>query len=373
MKLSDGLRVILKGHLGWGKCRLDCFIGMLLALVRLKRMNLTQLALGFASEADPKSRYRRLQRFFQEVVFDYDAVARLIMQLFDFQAKSYYLTLDRTNWKWGEKNLNILTLGIVYQGAAIPVYWLVLNKQGNSSQRERIALLQRFIARFGRRGILGVLGDREFIGDQWWRWLSDQDIPYLIRMKENQLLAASQGQERPVRSLFADLKAGTSRMLRKKRRIGQQWVWLSGMKLDSGELLILAGNRRFSQPLEVYGRRWEIEHMFQCLKGRGFHLEETRLTRYFRIKKVMALLALAFCWAHKTGEWKHQAVRPLKTKKHGRPEQSLFRYGLDYLTNSLLQGCQAIEERLRLWVLFLCPPEMVMVSGQNPEIMALKI
>jgi len=94
MELSDGLRVILKGHLDWGKCRLDCFIGMLLALVRLKRMNLTQLALAFASQAAPKSRYRRLQRFFQEAVFDYDAIARLIMQLFDFYDKSYYLTLD---------------------------------------------------------------------------------------------------------------------------------------------------------------------------------------------------------------------------------------------------------------------------------------
>jgi hypothetical protein len=43
---------------------LDGFAGMLLAVVRLKRMNLTQLALGFTSQADPKSRYRRLQRFF---------------------------------------------------------------------------------------------------------------------------------------------------------------------------------------------------------------------------------------------------------------------------------------------------------------------
>jgi hypothetical protein len=143
------------------------------------------------------------------------------------------------------------------------------------------------------------LGDQEFISDHWWHWLSNQSIPCLIRMKENQLLSASQGQERPVRSVFADLKAGTSRALRKRRRIGQQWVWLSGMKLDSGELLILAGNQRFPQSLEVYGRRWEIEHLFQCLEGRGFHLEETRLTRYFRIKKVMALLAIAFCWAHK--------------------------------------------------------------------------
>lgn len=373
MELSDGLRVILKGHLGWGKCRLDCFAGMLLALVRLKRMNLTQLALAFASEADPKSRYRRLQRFFQEVIFDYDAIARLIMQLFDFYEKSYYLTLDRTNWKWGEKNLNILTLGIVYQGAAIPVYWLVLNKQGNSSQRERIALLQRFIGRFGRRGILGILGDREFIGDHWWQWLSDQDIPYLIRMKENQLLTARQGHERPVRSLFADLAVGKSRSLRKRRRIGQQWVWLSGMKLNSGELLILAGNQRFPQPLEVYGLRWEIENLFQCLKGRGFHLEETRLTRYFRIKKVMALLAIAFCWAHKAGEWKHRAVRPLKTKKHGRKEQSLFRYGLDYLTDSLLHGLQGVQDGFRLLVLFLCPPDMIEVSEQNPKIMALRL
>lgn len=372
MELSDGLRVILKGHLGWGKCRLDCFIGMLLALVRLKHVNLTQLALAFASQADTKSRYRRLQRFFQEVVFDYDAIARLIMQLFDFYDQSYYLTLDRTNWKWGEKNLNILTLGIVYKGTAIPVYWLVLNKQGNSSQRERIALLQRFIRQFGRKAILGILGDREFIGDQWWQWLSDQDIPYLIRMKENQLLTDRRGHERPVRALFTDLNVGKSRSLRKRRRVGQQWVWLSGMKLDSGELLVLAGNQRFPQSLQVYGLRWEIENLFQCLKGRGFHLEETRLTHYFRIKKVMALLAIAFCWAHKTGEWKHKAIRPLKTKKHGRPEQSLFRYGLDYLTDSLLHGLQKIEDRLRLWVLFLCPPDMIVVDGQNPEIIALQ-
>ncbi len=114
---------------------------------------------SFASQADPKSRYRRLQRFFREVVFDYDAIARLIMAMFDLHDQSYYLTLDRTNWQCtqkgikGEKNLNILTLGIVYKGTAIPVYWLVLNKRGNSSQRERIALLQRFIRQFGRSGI----------------------------------------------------------------------------------------------------------------------------------------------------------------------------------------------------------------------------
>jgi hypothetical protein len=52
MNLHDGLTGILKIYLKWNKCRLDCFVGMLLALIRLKQVNLTQLALGFASEAD---------------------------------------------------------------------------------------------------------------------------------------------------------------------------------------------------------------------------------------------------------------------------------------------------------------------------------
>jgi len=373
MNLSDGLTVILKEHLGWSKCRLDCFIGMLLALIQLKHINLTQLALALESQAILKSRYRRLQRFFREVIFDYNRMARLIMQMFDFYGKSYYLTLDRTNWKWGKKNLNILTLGIVYKGIAVPVYWLVLNKRGNSNQRERIALLQRFISQFGRSSILGILGDREFIGDRWWQWLSDQQIPYLIRMRENQLMIDRQGHERPVRSLFADLKVGKSRSLRKTRQVGQQWVWLSGMKLDSGELLILAGNQCFQEPPKIYRLRWEIENLFQCLKGRGFHLEETRLTHYFRIKKVIALLAIAFCWAHKTGEWQHKVIKPLKTKTHGRLEQSLFRYGLDYLTQSLLHGLQKAEDLVRLWALFLCPPEMITSNARDPGIIALTI
>ena len=153
MELNDGLRMILRKHLPWSKCRLDCFIGLLLALIQSKRMNLTQLALNFGGQATLKSRYRRLQRFFQAVVFDYDAVARLIMQLFDFYKNPYYLTLDRTNWKWGKTDLNILTLAIAYKGMAVPVYWLVLNKQGNSNQRERIALLKRFVSQFGRKNV----------------------------------------------------------------------------------------------------------------------------------------------------------------------------------------------------------------------------
>lgn len=365
MELGDGLRDSLKVHLDWGKPRLECFVGMLLGLLRLKQVNLTQLALGFAGDAGVKSRYRRLQRFFAGVYFDYDAIARLQMQLFDFPRQKYYLTLDRTNWQWGKTDINILTLGVVYKGSAIPVYWLVLNKQGNSNQRERIALLKRFVSQFGRDGIQGILGDREFIGGQWWGWLKQQRIPYVMRLRENQLMLDHKGVQQAVRARFRDLKRGQHRQLRKTCQISGQWVWLSAMRLDDDELLLLASNRRYPDPFAVYSLRWEIENLFQSLKGRGFHWEDTRITKYFRIKKIMALLAIAFSWAHKVGEWKHGFVKPLLIKKHGRPEQSLFRYGLDHLTDHLLHGFRAVAENLRLWMLFLWPPNLIAKANGN--------
>lgn len=104
---------------------------MLLALVRLKRIKLTQLALAFTSPAAPKSRYRRLQRLFQEVVFDYYAMAHLIMRLFDFRKKSFYLTLDRTNWKWGEKNLKAYPCRPVARQVIMPqAKWSMPDKYG---------------------------------------------------------------------------------------------------------------------------------------------------------------------------------------------------------------------------------------------------
>jgi hypothetical protein len=141
--------------------------------------------------------------------------------------------------------------------------------------------------------------------------------------------------------------------------MSDQWVWLSGMKLESGELLILAGNQYFQKPMTLYGHRWEIETLFQSLKGRGFHMEETRLTTPSRIKKMMALLAIAFCWSHKVGEWKHKEIKLLQVKKHGRLEQSLFRYGLDFLTDSLIKQITKKIDVVRLLMIFLYPPDMI--------------
>ena len=83
-----------------------------------------------------------------------------------------------------------------------------------------------------------------------------------------------------------------------------------------------------------YGARWGIETLFGMFKTRGFCLESTHFTDPKRLSKLVALMAIALCWAVKTGEWLHQH-QPIKIKKHGRKAQSIFRYGLDYLRSIL--------------------------------------
>lgn len=68
------------------------------------------------------------------------------------------------------------------------------------------------------------------------------------------------------------------------------------------------------------------------------------MTNPERIDKLVALLAIAFCWCHLTGEWRYSHT-PIKIKKHGRKAISLFRYGLDCLREIVLN----ISERVHVF------------------------
>jgi hypothetical protein len=57
------------------------------------------------------------------------------------------LSIDRTNWKFGQTDINIFMLGVVYHGVAFPLLFSMLDKRGNSNSGERIALIERFIRR----------------------------------------------------------------------------------------------------------------------------------------------------------------------------------------------------------------------------------
>lgn len=110
-------------------------------------------------------------------------------------------------------------------------------------------------------------------------------------------------------------------------------LYLAAKRLSDGELLVVASPTYCVEALRYYAQRWEIEILFECLKGRGFNLENTRMTGKAKIEKMMAICAIAFVWAHKVGEWVHENLEPIRIKSHGRPEKRIFRLGVDYLAD----------------------------------------
>ena len=164
--------------------------------------------------------------------------------------------------------------------------------------------------------------------------VSDQGIDFRMRAHENYRVANGRGKPVPAWRLFAT--SGVDRMLvfPSPRRMWDLELYLSGCYLGKGEYLILVAPNYSEKPEEEFKKRWEIETLFGCLKTRGFNLEDTHLTEPERLSKLLALLAIAFCWAHKVGEWRARQ-EPLKIKKHGYLAKSTFRYGFDCLRRIL--------------------------------------
>jgi len=304
-----------------------------------------KIAAAFPGKGKCLSNYRRIQRFLSDKdVLDFDKLALFIMNLFGFLNTKYELAIDRTNWQWGQKKVNVFMLSIVYKGISIPLYWTVFNKKGNSNTQERIALMEKFIAQFGKENIIRILADREFVGAKWFNWLKNQGIDFGIRLKKDTLIANSRGKFVQIHTLLRLLKPGESLILPNRRNIyqGGSAVFIAGLRLPDGNLLILASDKLSDMPFENYSHRWQIETLFSCLKTRGFNLENTHLTDPERMKRLLAVLAIAFCWAHKIGEWQHE-LKPIKLKKHQRPEKSLFRLGLDWLSERLSKWAYRFE------------------------------
>jgi hypothetical protein len=77
------LRQTLKSHLGWHGARLSFLSLFLIALLRVKTINLTELATSFRSKAQIDSSYKRLQRFFSNFDLDYAVIAQAIVNIMD--------------------------------------------------------------------------------------------------------------------------------------------------------------------------------------------------------------------------------------------------------------------------------------------------
>jgi len=323
------LEQTLADNLPWNKARIKFLARFLLALYAVRTVNLSMLATAFGGHAKEESNYKRLQRFLSKFELPYAQLAQFVVKLLAIEGP-YTLALDRTNWQVGAVEVNILMLSIVHRGVGFPVVWLVSPWAGNSDLEQRKLLLELFFDQFGAANIACLLGDREFVGKEWFRFLRRYHIQFQMRLKKDTQVRNARGQFVPAWRLFA--QTGVNRMLviPQAREMWGMELFLSGCYLGSGEYFILVAPEYTHAPHKEYKKRWGIETLFGALKSRGFNLIDTRLQDPERLSKLLALLALAFTWAFVVGEWEAR-VKELKLKKHGYPPKSIFRRGLNIL------------------------------------------
>jgi hypothetical protein len=326
------LTELLKLRFGWHLARIKCLSSLIIALFKVKTVNLAEVATAFPGTAEIDSHYRRLQRFFEHVEIPSPLIAQFVVAF--LPSATYTLSLDRTNWMFGCFPINFLVLSVVHDGMAFPLFWILLPKKGNSHTRERIALLNQFLAVFGAQKIDCLVADREFIGEKWFTYLQEHHIRFHIRIKRDMSVSRANGTVAPVHNFFRSLPVSTYCTLLGPRRVCGQLLWVTGMRLLSGEYLIIVSNAGAEQALENYKKRWKIEVLFHALKSRGFNFEATHLKDEKRLSTLLAVLTLAFCWAYHVGAWQH-VVKPLRMKKHQRPAKSIFRYGFDCIRQAV--------------------------------------
>jgi len=336
-KNSD-LISILSANLGtkFNLARVKFISMFIIALCKRQTVNFNKLSKAFDTEADADSSLRRIQRFIANFNLNPDIIAKLIFGLLP-NKEDLTLTIDRTNWKFGKQNINIFMLGIVYQGVAFPLLFSMLPKQGNSNTKERIDLINRYIDLFGKSTINCIVADREFVGKHWIRFLNENRIRYYIRIKQNfKVFLPHKNKEVKAFWLFNAYKVNEFIFYHKIVRINGQLCYLSGSKLKGNDYLILVSFNKPENAKEYYKDRWQIEMTFKAMKSSGFDIEKTHLQEIGRVEKLILLVMVAFVWCYKTGIYLHQNYKAIKIKKHGRKAISIFKYGLDYISNCLL-------------------------------------
>lgn len=353
MPYVQSITDVLTTYLGWHRARLKFIARFQAALLMRQTTNLAKLAASLKGGVQIASNYRRIQRFLSGYAVDFTALGRLLVHLLP-QNEPYVAVLDRTEWHFGSRPVNILVMGIAHKGVAFPVAWKVLPNGGGSGATAHIDVLERFLAVVDPEAIKAVVADREFIATDWLLKLQEQNIPFAIRLRSNRRIGHSgvspdEDSALPVRMFARPVTLGAERVLAGDRYL----VGTDGQKIpvrvvirriasdktshDTDDPFLILATYKLdpTEACALYRKRWEIETLFAALKSRGYDLEATHVTEPGRMQRLLGLLALTFAWTHLVGEKRALWDGPPPKKAHERRAKSLFRYGLDGLQQIL--------------------------------------
>lgn len=319
---QSSLTALLAEHFPLDPRRLTVLSALILAVIQARSVVLYQLVQIVDLPGSNDTVYQRLKRFVQFALPDLLVARFVLAHLRDEQ--QLLLVLDRTNWKLGQQDINILLLSLRWETFSFPLVWTLLPHSGNSNMATRIALVERLLPLLQGKQLF-LTADREFIGGEWFVALRRMNISPVIRLRADSVVEGS-----PVWVRFKKLRPGELRVWYKPVHVYGVSLRVLACRNLHGQTLFLAYQGRAEKALKRYALRWTAENMHQALKSRGFFLESTHLTDPGRVSTLLAVIALAFVWCCLVGEFEQQRD-PSRCLRHGYPPKSLFRRGLDAL------------------------------------------
>lgn len=238
------------------------------------------------------------------------------------------LSMDRTDWKKRGKWINILSVSVCYKGRALPLFWMVFGRRGNSALNHWKQVLTPVITGLQIMDWLSgkpihVVADREFASPKLAGWLKETfDVGSTLRMKASMYLKSENKPEVKIASLIQKMRKGKRRVLR-----DQQVTRDSCFKMN----VLLTWKKGYDEPLvvattygkpwlcdNVYGKRFGIECMHKDYKSNAFDLEKTKVTDPKRIEAMLIPVAFAYVFCMLEGDRKELAgediSKPLKGK-----------------------------------------------------------
>lgn len=294
-------------------------------IIKSRSVRFSEIADKIDKPIKVESIERRIQDFFQVVSFDYQQL--MVYFLIFVHHDKLTLSIDRTEWDFGKTQINVLCVIVSIGKMGVPLYFEMLdNKSGNSNSKNRIDLLEDIIALIGKDRLSMLIMDREFIGHKWLSWLKKEGIPFCVRVPKHHKITLRDGS-----------KVEAEKLLERGRKVYLRNVFVDLVRVNisisldkNGELLYLIGTVKPDQLGRIYRKRWSIEVFFQALKARGFNLESSCLKSLDKYKKLFAIVSMAYtiCWAVGIEDGR---TKPVKVKKHGYPQFSVFRRGLNLM------------------------------------------
>jgi hypothetical protein len=319
---------------------------LITGIIGSKEVQLRQVANKVVYPGKETSLVERFRRFLRNenivVKIEFNPFVGLILS--SLSQTRLVLAIDSTKVGGG---CICLMVSVVYKSRALPVCWVVFKgRKGHSSAEIQLVLMKTLQSLLPADREVIILGDGEFDGSELVAWFEQQTTWLYVCRTAHRILIRYQDEWLALADL--DLAQGeetflTDIVFTQTGQVGPLNILVVWNQKEKEHWFFVTNFTDPKQAKKWYRKRFSIETLFSDVKGRGFHLDKTRVWKSERVNRLIFAVAIAYIFTIFLGV-ELIVLGPFeKLFRTDRFYHSLFQLGLSHL-NYLLKSCLPIPD-----------------------------